>query len=855
MAEDALHKEDDIEVPASVEDENAASAAGNAEPDANASGSVSSAKEESASEGSADASERASSREQEPPDDDVPFDVYDAIADGASAPAPAIPPEAASPVRAKKPTPVANAAQSARASLSVADDDYEGALLGMIMAKPDPRLYEVKEILPEPEFFADPTHRTTYGILLKLLNADALPSSLPLFANALYTNSQTMDKKSSYRRKFATQRDALLYINSITRPSSYTTAHAYLDYANFIRWESDKRELVNVIDDVRGQINTIPFEDREEFTTNVEERIATISTRIHERKGLHHISSSTEMTANTLDLLHSGKMLVASTKTGIHALDRKIGGFNPGEMIVLAGRPGAGKTAFAFQIALNVAQGHAADSDKPGDPQSVFLFNLEMMEEQITDRFVSNLARMSLDSFKKRSEQILTGAYGDPALRDHVKGVLECQYRRAKIALDYINKLPIELTAQSGLNPNTIKTMIQQKKRELERRGKPKLGLVVIDYLQLMSPATKQQSRETEVADISKRVKQMAKECDVPILLLSQLNRDADTDTQPDLKNLRESGSIEQDADKVIFLWNENSKKTPQDYRQVVSDERAQAAMCDREKMREKITIAKNRQGESGTVDIIFDWSTQFFASQRSEYASGAESFDEFFAKYYAKTRSGDDLFWPLTEAKMIPAMIQYQHTHVPELPYIKSDNTLFSYKEIKKGAGGMTIRDARSRQDMAAGDERGYGIDDEFAEFDDAGLEEDDDGVGFDGGDGLGEDGDVRARGGSASVDMGGFASDGGYGDDDPDDVEYDGEDVSLSADDKTENRIGEYGKHDAAEDGDGEEYKPNDGDESARNDDADDESIIASAASGNIGAFNGIKHDKDEDKGEVPF
>ena len=691
-------------------------------------------------------------------------------------------------------TPTTNATGTVDAA-----SDYEGTLIGLLMTKPDPRLYDVQEILPSPSFFADPIHRTTYSILLKLMKADAIPGSLPLFAEALYTNSH--DPKSADRRKFATKEDALRYINSVTHPNAYTTSTAHIDYAKFIRWEADKRELAGIIDDVRGRLSTVPFEDREEFTSDVEERVASISTRIHDRAGLHHISESTQATRDVINLLHSGQLLAASVKTGIHALDRRIGGFNPGEVIVLAGRPGAGKTALAFQIALNVAQGHVADTKETIEPKSVFLFNLEMMESQIMDRFASNLARVSLDVFKKEYEKLTNGEYSG-RLRDLVQDRLRRQYDRVNIALDYIDTLPIELTAQSGLNPTIIKSMIQQKKREIGRAGAPELGLVVIDYLQLLTPSSRQQSRENEVADTSKRIKQMAKECDVPILLLSQLNRDANTDEMPDLKNLRESGSIEQDADKVIFIWNENAKKTKDDYRTQTSDERAQQAMWNKERMREKITVAKNRQGESGTVDVVFDWSYQTFTSQLGSYESGGESFDDFFNKYYRKTRSGDDLFWPLTDEKMPTGMLAYRHSDEPEMPYLLQDNTLYSSQNNGKSA--MRVVDKPGRYDD---------IDTGFSSFDDDYFDYDDiefDDAYIDNSVDKNSGNIASGRSGVSGIDMADDYGDDGVSNEDA----YAGDELG---DDKTENRIGSYGKPcpDEAEDATPLEQNTGDGSE----------------------------------------
>jgi len=253
------------------------------------------------------------------------------------------------------------------------------------------------------------------------------------------------------------------------------------------------------------------------------------------------------------------KELYLGLSSGFTALDTMLTGLNRSDLILLAARPGMGKTSFALNIAVNVA--------KKYPQKSVALFNLEMSAEQCVGRILSSEAQIP-----------------SRALRT---GIMEQnEWSQLAACADVLSRTNIFVDDTPGINATEIKA---------KARRLPNLGLIVIDYLQLMESGGRSENRVQEISKITRSLKIMAKELDVPVIVLSQLNRsvEARTDHRPMLADLRESGSIEQDADSVIFLSREGyyNKECETPY----------LTVC---------TVAKNRHGSTG--DINLHWNGEF---------------------------------------------------------------------------------------------------------------------------------------------------------------------------------------------------------------------------------------------------
>ncbi len=255
-------------------------------------------------------------------------------------------------------------------------------------------------------------------------------------------------------------------------------------------------------------------------------------------------------------------------RSGFSLLDTITSGLNKSDLIIIAARPGMGKTSFAMNIAVNVAKSRQAE---------VVVFNLEMSKEQIATRILSSEARVESQSLRNGRIN------GD-------------EWVNLATAAGYLSTLNIYID-------DTANITVQQMKAKLRRTKN--LGLVIIDYLQLMNSASKSDNRVVVISEITRQIKILAKELNVPVILLSQLSRAVESrpDKRPLLSDLRESGSIEQDADIVLFLYREGyyDKKS----------ERPNISEC---------IVAKNRHGETGTVQLVWNGKfTRFSDPEMSE--------------------------------------------------------------------------------------------------------------------------------------------------------------------------------------------------------------------------------------------
>jgi replicative DNA helicase len=296
---------------------------------------------------------------------------------------------------------------------------------------------------------------------------------------------------------------------------------------------------------------------------------------------------------------------VSGLDTGLRDLNKKTGGLHPSDLLILAGRPGMGKTALATKIAFGAARALLANA-RVTNPnamakQCVAIFSLEMSAEQLATRLLAEEARVSADRIRR----------GEISQRDFDNFV--------KVSRE-ISDIPLVIDDTPALSLSALRTRCRRLKRT---QG---LGLVVVDYLQLMRPAagTKPESRVLEISQITQGLKAIAKELEVPVLALSQLSRavEARDDKRPQLADLRESGTIEQDADGVMFIYRDEyylAQKEPK----IVAfdrDDKYQEAMekwkSDMQSVYQKaeLILAKQRHGPTGKIDLFFEGEFTRFA-------------------------------------------------------------------------------------------------------------------------------------------------------------------------------------------------------------------------------------------------
>lgn len=560
----------------------------------------------------------------------------------------------------------------------------EKFLLGaIIFGNAKERMLDVMQVIPKEReyYFTNNDNRCIYRILCQLSNLDKLPNDATLITKEIWGTIASHRKNYNCSMNSLDEFSRYIYSMSVDKLDGMMM-DAYLDYANIVKWEYDKNEYVKIGTAIANKARNVPFSERDNFVSQAESKINNLSLAVRNSTGLCDSKETGSSTLSKIKKMMNWEPMESGLKTGFTGLDQLTGGFNPGELIIVAGKTGAGKSVLSSNIALNVA----CNRD---NPRSVLLFSMEMMPEQLTERILAGLSRVNIKQMNVEYERVTNGfyrnTYGETLgkkIESDMKQKILVQLERLEIASKYNDNLPIFTTTTGNLNANQIKSLVLQKTREIENDSRyPKVGLIVIDYLQIMEPVEKGAANRTEeVGDMSRRLKRLAKETGIPVLCLAQLSRANLDGEQPTLAHLRESGSIEQDADKVVFIWSPARGKTEADYEVPDTEDSdvAKRLLMYKDQMHLKLTVAKNRSGEQGTVDIIGDFSFQTFISQSDAYKNGGETFESFFEKYYYKTRSGEDIFWPLPKDNLpIPEMQPYRTLDKPEMLYVNHENKI----------------------------------------------------------------------------------------------------------------------------------------------------------------------------------
>ena len=370
-----------------------------------------------------------------------------------------------------------------------------------------------------------------------------------------------------------TKKIKIVNINHITEVIDSVVTSANIDY--YISMLNDyytRRELIN---SATGIVENAYNEEDVTRLQDYAEKSILLAVRNRSVSELIPISTVLKNAHDKLEDLAKNKKLITGLETGFYDFDKLTTGFQGGEMIILAARPGMGKTA----LALNMATYAGKTTNK-----AVAIFNLEMPAEMLVNRMISSVGR--IDSYK-----LQTG------------NMHEKDWQRYNEAMSQLAETNIYIEADAG----TTISEIRAKCRRLASSDKG-LGLVIIDYLQLINSGSKKvESRQVEVSDISRSLKTMALELNVPVIALSQLSRTAEKreSNVPMLADLRESGSLEQDADMVLFI---NRK----DYYDKEKNQNETIVPAE-------LIIAKHRKGSLGTIDLKFELNIGLFKSVLKE--------------------------------------------------------------------------------------------------------------------------------------------------------------------------------------------------------------------------------------------
>lgn len=329
-------------------------------------------------------------------------------------------------------------------------------------------------------------------------------------------------------------------------------------YAKILRERATLRSLINAGNEISGNAFTTDGRSASELVDEAERLVFEIAeSGARGRVGFQSLKEILPAAVDRIDTLHQAGGDITGIPTGYSEFDKLTAGLQPGDLVIIAGRPSMGKTTLAVNIAENAAIGAQVPTA---------IYSMEMPSEQLAFRMISSLGRVD-------QTHLRTGKFPDE------------DWSRINTAVQLMSDAPIYIDDSPGLSPTEIRARARRLKREAD------LGLIVIDYLQLMQVQGNTENRATEISEISRNLKALAKELRVPIIALSQLNRSVEQrqDKRPVMSDLRESGAIEQDADLIIFIYREEVYK-PDTPRKGIAD----------------ISIAKQRNGPIGDFPLTF---------------------------------------------------------------------------------------------------------------------------------------------------------------------------------------------------------------------------------------------------------
>ncbi|MDR3289948.1 MAG: replicative DNA helicase [Rickettsiales bacterium] len=357
-----------------------------------------------------------------------------------------------------------------------------------------------------------------------------------------------------------------------------------VDYANVVKDLAIKRKIVliseNIVNETYKNLNQL---NSNALIEQMESDLFNLNIKSETSKGFTDLASTLKETTKKISIAMKDKSGITGIPTGLLDLDALTGGFQNSDLIVLAGATSMGKTAFAINLLYRVAKNLNEQGKSAG------LFSLEMSTEQIAQRIIALESKVSMSDFR-----------GGKIEDDQFNKIIQAEQK--------IQKLPLFVDETPGLSIAAIKTRVRRMVRQKN------LGFLVVDYIQLASGTTKNNNsnRALEIAEITRGLKAIAKEFNIPVIALAQTSRNIDARDlkRPELSDLRESGSIEQDADIVMFVHREEYylyKKKPND-----NDPKIDKWQADMEKVRNKVNIiiAKNRNGE--VRDIVLHWNGRF---------------------------------------------------------------------------------------------------------------------------------------------------------------------------------------------------------------------------------------------------
>ncbi|HEX5600459.1 MAG: replicative DNA helicase [Pseudomonadota bacterium] len=468
--------------------------------------------------------------------------------------------------------------------------EAEQALLGAILINNE-AMDRVAGFL-EPHHFYDPLHQQIYEVAGKLIQAGK--QATPITLRTFFENAEPIDDDLTVPQ----------YLGRLA--ANATTIINAADYGRTIYDLAIRRALISIGEDLVNTAYDSPVDfPPEQQIEEAENRLYELAEKGKYGQGFLTFGQALTQAIEMANAAYQREGHLSGLSTGLVDLDAKLGGLQNSDLIILAGRPSMGKTALATNIAYNVAKAYRAEKQPDGtekvvDGGVVGFFSLEMSAEQLATRILSEQAEIP-------SEKIRRGM------------ITEDEFRRLVRVSQEMAQIPLFIDQTGGISVAQLAARARKLKRQ---HG---LGLIVVDYLQLLTGSSRRaaEGRVQEVSEITTSLKALAKELNVPILALSQLSRAVEQreDKRPQLADLRESGSIEQDADVVLFVFREEyyverRKPSESNVEELLKWQQEMAAVHGKA----EIIIGKQRHGPTGTVELAFEASYTRFSNLARDY-------------------------------------------------------------------------------------------------------------------------------------------------------------------------------------------------------------------------------------------
>ena len=485
-----------------------------------------------------------------------------------------------------------DAAEPAEADVLPHNIEAEQQLLGAILTNND--IYDRIAAVVKAEHFFDPVHQRIFEVAAARIQKNALASPVTL-------------------KGFLEEERGLQDLGGpaylVRLAGAAISAHAARDYAQMVYDLAVRRELIRLGREIAARAGTVSVEDEPDAQiVKAEQDLYALAEKGQAERGFVSFLKAVTDAVQVANAAYQRDGGLAGISTGLADMDKKLGGLHRSDLLILAGRPSMGKTSLATNIAFNIAKAHRRGrlpdgSEGTVDGGVVGFFSLEMSAEQLAARILSEASEVP-------SEQIRRG------------DMTEAEFRRFVEAAKALESCPLYIDDTPALPISQLAARARRLKRT---HG---LDVLMVDYLQLVRPATAKDSRVNEVSEITQGLKAIAKELDIPVIALSQLSRQVENreDKRPQLSDLRESGSIEQDADVVMFVFREEyyrEREKPGDH-----DLEAMAKwqqIMEQVHGKAEVIIGKQRHGPIGSVELSFEGRFTRFGNLVKPWQGGGE--------------------------------------------------------------------------------------------------------------------------------------------------------------------------------------------------------------------------------------